>query len=980
MADGTAMSLTPHQARYYALDLVRRAHARDVSSVGAALFDAQVDLNPHQIEAALFGIRATAESGRLLADEVGLGKTIEAALVLSQLWAERRRRLLVVAPASLRRQWVDELQKKFGLPTRLVDAKGGKAGKDGLGAMNPFEQPAVVVCSYQFAAKQAARVAAVGWDLVIIDEAHRLRNAWRASSGTGQALVSALGGVPKLMLTATPLQNSLIELFGLVTLLDPNALGDESTFRARFLKGKTDYAELKQRLATVCHRTLRREVLPYIRYTQRRPMTWRFSPSQAERDLYRAVSDLLARDTLHGLPNAQRALITMVLRKLLASSSAAIGGALTTLRANLAAKRDALLAAQGATETPSLDPAAFEDEGLDDEWLDELEPLSPPPEMGSQGGPPVARGDAAGTDTWTMDDELAALDELIALAASIATDKRALALVDALEVALAQTKSLGAAEKAVIFTESRRTQASLARLLEAHYPGQIVCFNGTNDDPGSAAILDAWAKKNPQAMKDGSRAANMRQALVEHFRDHATLFIATEAGAEGLNLQFCSLVVNYDLPWNPQRLEQRIGRCHRYGQRHDVVVVNFLDKDNLADKRVLELLEDKIGLFSGVFGASDAVLGAVESGVGLERKITRIFQTCRTPDAIEAAFAELRREMDEVIRDKESKAKKALFEHFDDTVHDRLKIQLDLARARLDRMGRQFWALSRWALGDDAHFSEAAYTFELASSPAGLSAVEAPPGRYELVTRGPRGDHDAFVYRMTHPLGEHVLERGRSVPVPLAELVFDVSHHPVKVSAARELIGKRGWLGLERLTVEGLSAEEHLSLAGFVDGGPDLDPETLDRLLSVSARVEEVEPSGAETAMERVRAGLSRLRSATLAAAAERNSAEFDEARARLERWADDQIKAAEVAIVEVRELLRALEKEARLAQTLDEKRAIEQKIGRAEEQRRKARAWVFKVEDEVAGKRKALLDELERRMAQRSQAETVFVVAWRVI
>lgn len=957
------MTITPHQARYFALDLARRAHARDVSTVGAALFDAQVDLNPHQIEAALFGIRATADSGRLLADEVGLGKTIEAALVLSQLWAERRRRLLVVAPAALRRQWLDELQKKFGLPARLVEGKGGGGGAGGPG---PFEQPAVIVCSYQFAAKHAARVAAVSWDLVVIDEAHRLRNAWRATTGTGQALVSALTTVPKLMLTATPLQNSLIELFGLVTLLDPKALGDESTFRARFLKGKTDYADLKQRLAPVCHRTLRREVLPYIRYTQRRPMTWRFSPSQAERELYRAVSDLLARDTLHGLPNAQRALITMVLRKLLASSSAAIAGALMTLRANLAAKKEAQTA---ASAVPAIDPAVFEDEGLDDEWLDDLEPLVPPVE-------------ASGSSTWTMDDELAALDALIALADSIPTDKRALALVDALKVALVEARSLGAAEKAVIFTESRKTQAALAKLLEAHYPGQIVCFNGTNDDPHSGPILDAWEKKYPQAANEGSRAANMRQALVEHFRDHATLFIATEAGAEGLNLQFCSLVVNYDLPWNPQRLEQRIGRCHRYGQRHDVVVVNFLDKDNLADRRVLELLEDKIGLFSGVFGASDAVLGAVESGVGLERKITRIFQTCRTPDAIEAAFAELRREMDEVIRDKESKAKKALFEHFDDTVHDRLKIQLDLARARLDRMGRQFWALTRWALSERARFAEAAHAFELEETPAGLAESDAPPGRYALVTRGQPAqgaDEDAFVYRMTHPLGEHVIEQGRSAVVPMAELVFDLSHHPVKVSAARGLVGKRGWLGLERLTIDGLGSEEHLLLSGFVEGGPDLDPETLDRLLSVSATVgiEARNPGPAE--VDRVEAGLARLRAATLAAATERNSAEFDEARARLERWADDQIKAAEVAIVEVRELLRALEKEARLAQTLDEKRGIEQKIGRAEEQRRKARAWVFQVEDEVAKKRTALLDELERRMTQRSQAERVFIAAWRV-
>ena len=120
----------------------------------------------------------------------------------------------------------------------------------------------------------------------------------------------------------------------------------------------------------------------------------------------------------------------------------------------------------------------------------------------------------------------------------------------------------------------------------------------------------------------GSRTADMRSALVDYFREQGQIMIATEAGAEGINLQFCSLVVNYDLPWNPQRIEQRIGRCHRYGQKHDVVVVNFLNRKNAADQRVFQLLAEKFQLFEGVFGASDEVLGAIESGVDFERRIT----------------------------------------------------------------------------------------------------------------------------------------------------------------------------------------------------------------------------------------------------------------------------------------------------------------------------------------------------------------------
>ena len=186
-------------------------------------------------------------------------------------------------------------------------------------------------------------------------------------------------------------------------------------------------------------------------------------------------------------------------------------------------------------------------------------------------------------------------------------------------------------------------------------------------------------------------AMDMRTALIEHFRDHAPIMIATEAAAEGINLQFCSLVINYDLPWNPQRIEQRIGRCHRYGQKHDVVVINFLNERNEADRRVHELLTEKFSLFNGVFGASDEVLGTIESGVDFEKRILAIYQECRTPDEIDAAFKALQDEMDEQIRARMDDTRRALLEHFDEDVHARLKLRLETTRAQLDRVGRKFW-------------------------------------------------------------------------------------------------------------------------------------------------------------------------------------------------------------------------------------------------------------------------------------------------
>src|SRR5208283_831747 len=183
-------------------------------------------------------------------------------------------------------------------------------------------------------------------------------------------------------------------------------------------------------------------------------------------------------------------------------------------------------------------------------------------------------------------------------------------------------------------------------LADSPFSSGIVLFNGSNNDEGSKQIYANWLQRHQGTDRvTGSKSADMRSALVDYFRERGQIMIATEAGAEGINLQFCSLVVNYDLPWNPQRIEQRIGRCHRYGQKHDVVVVNFLNRNNEADQRVFRLLAEKFSLFEGVFGASDEVLGAIESGVDFEKRIAAIYQRCRTPAEIKASFDQLQLEL-----------------------------------------------------------------------------------------------------------------------------------------------------------------------------------------------------------------------------------------------------------------------------------------------------------------------------------------------
>jgi SNF2 family DNA or RNA helicase len=286
------MQLTDYHAQYFAHELTRRCSSDDIEKLAGVVAGAQVDLNPHQVDAALFAFRSPLSKGALLADEVGLGKTIEAGLVLSQKWAERKRRVLVIVPSNLRKQWQQELSEKFFLPCLILETRSyNEAVKQG--NFRPFEaKDVIVICSYQFARNKATDVNAVQWDLVVIDEAHRLRNVYKPSNVIANTLKRALANAPKLLLTATPLQNSLLELFGLVSFIDDHAFGDLKSFREQFtsVNQEQTYHALKERLKPVCHRTLRRQVTGYVSYTRRLPLVEEFTPEEGEDRLYHAVA------------------------------------------------------------------------------------------------------------------------------------------------------------------------------------------------------------------------------------------------------------------------------------------------------------------------------------------------------------------------------------------------------------------------------------------------------------------------------------------------------------------------------------------------------------------------------------------------------------------------------------------------------------------------------------------------------------------
>ncbi len=257
-----------------------------VQKLAATLAEAQVDLNPHQIDASLFAFRSPLSKGAILADEVGLGKTIEAGILLSQRWAERKRKLLVIVPANLRKQWHQELADKFFLPATILETR---TFNDQIrrGNLNPLDQPEIVICSYHFARARDVYIQQIRWDLIIIDEAHRLRNVYKPTNRIANAIKNAVAPFPKVLLTATPLQNSLLELYGLVSVVDEYTFGDLKSFKAQFatLTTPKDFTDLKARLKPICQRTLRRQVLEYVPFTNRKAIVQEFSPTAEEQRL-----------------------------------------------------------------------------------------------------------------------------------------------------------------------------------------------------------------------------------------------------------------------------------------------------------------------------------------------------------------------------------------------------------------------------------------------------------------------------------------------------------------------------------------------------------------------------------------------------------------------------------------------------------------------------------------------------------------------
>ncbi len=770
---------SPFHLRLLAETLGQRRSSLEDEQIVDTLGRSLVDLNPHQIDAALKAFRGQLQTGRgiLLADEVGLGKTIEALLIVAQYWAKHRRRILLLVPASLRAQWKEELEDKFGIPGRIAD-------RQTLRIVHQWAGEAAVISTPQSIYRQIEVVRKVEWDLLVIDEAHRLRNVYQGTK-IATAIREAFEDVPKVLLTATPIQNNLAELYGLTTFIDPHLFGGLDLFLYRYSNGDR-LDELRRRLEPYMARTLRRQVQEYVRFTARHCLVHNFHASELETDLYDQLSTFLKRDRIPAFRITSRnsgigAFIRLVYWRLIASSCAAISNALTRLEARLQ-----YVVETGASPDDSVlgeENEAFTEE-LDELEGEEIEPTT------------FTREELEGDLAWVRE-----MARIAREAASASNQQKAARLAAALHELFAEAEAKGYPKKAVIFTEFIATQNFLARFLEkSGFAGQITLYNG----------------------KVGG--AEERRARIEEFRHRTRILISTEAGAEGLNLQFCNVVVNFDLPWNPQRIEQRIGRCHRYGQEHDVIVCNFVNLDNEAEQHLHELLRIKLRLFDGLFGASDEILGALGSGIDFERRVLEIYQKCRTPQEIKEAFAQLQKECEDKIQTEIQRVRAAVLDNFDEVVVNRLRSVAAISDS-VEAGQHQLRELLHHALPPgtlrqstlEDYPNIAAYSLAVRDD----LTTPADPPRVVTFERIPM-DVAPWVERinLSHPLVQGILERQRASGTTWGYIELERPATP-RVALLDDLVERGATSGawyLFRATAKGFETVDDLCHVVVIDG------------------------------------------------------------------------------------------------------------------------------------------------------------------
>ena len=398
------------------------------------------------------------------------------------------------------------------------------------------------------------------------------------------------------------------------------------------------------------------------------------------------------------------------------------------------------------------------------------------------------------------------------------------------------------------------------------------------------------------------------------------------------------------------------------------------------------MLDQKFQLFSGVFGASDEVLGAIGNGVDFEKRIAQIYQLCRSPKEIKEAFDALQEELQEQISDKMLKARTTLFENFDESVKQKLRSNLAETRDNLNQFEQTLWQLTRNYFADYADFNDSDHSFIVHTfvDKGAVSWYRRFPGEYMMVSSENRRTAKLVdgvrPYRIGDPLAQYMLTGLKAATVPVSEVTLDYSNSPLNVAFIKRLVGQSGWLTVEQLTIDSFEKEDILLHACITDQGESIPPDIVEYMLRLPGSEDPLNAELPESVAVSLADAITAQRAEITTANAERNNNFFEEEMEKLDNWADDVKAGLEKELRDLDAEIKLRKSESKKTSRLDEKVRVQRLIKDLEKRRSEKRLNLYQAQDDVDSKKEELLSKVEAMLAQKIEQTKLITFHWRII
>lgn len=940
-------------AKRYLNCLESKLWGSSIDRISMSLFNSKIKLTPHQIDAALFAFKSPLNKWVLLADEVWLWKTIEAWIVIAQLRFERKAKILIISPASLIRQWNMELYDKFSLESEIMDRKNFNQYIRKWYA-NPFTAAwNIIICSYNFASANKDLLHDADFDTVVIDEAHKLRNIYTDNAVISKNIRYAVDRFKRILLTATPIQNSLMDLYWISTFIDSNIFWDKNIFRKKYIKEfEENKDDLRTRLKTFMHRTLRNQVTQYIRYTNRIAKTFFFEHTDEEREIYKMLQDLIQNPEAHPyiIPRKQSKLLLLILTRLMWSSVAALSWTLEMIFKRLILIKEWVVEDNNILEYLEID-----------ELVDELDDEDVVSEVRQE------IWEDKKIDAEVLDKEIQFISDFLEKTKSVDHESKYYSLVDSLNYSFDHLKRIWANEKVIIFTSSRRTQDFLYKSLKEGWFTDILMFNWSNNDEESRRIYEEWIAMPENADKiNNNRWTNMRSAILEKFKRDGKILISTESWAEWLNLQFCSLEINYDLPRNPQVLEQRIWRCHRFWQKFDVTIINFINQSNKVEQRIYELLSIKFNIFNEIFWASDSILWSLDEVENIEKSIAQIYQQCRTEDEIDKAFDDLQQQYSVDIEESLSRTKQEVIDNFEEDLQKYFIDTLTNTKKKIGYIEHIFRNLCKCVLWETAEYDDENYILKIKEMWV-----------YQLSSQN---SEDEYIdLNMNTALWQYVINEVKKINEKYWTMYFDISNYKSKLTEIEKMKWKKWILTFNKYTIKSFEDEEYLFFSGMTDEWEFLDDETIQKMFRLSVS-EQYNNWISDELLDKINDNVDINCKKIFNISSEKNNSYLNDEIVKINKWADDKVEAVELKVELMREQRKELRKQSDLCSNSKEKLKIEEEISKLTEKISKHWMELSENEEFVEQERKKMIESIRKESMKSSELETIFTVYFEII